>query len=133
MYNCVVDTECRRMHGSNLFIFTFREYCKRIDKDLPFYYWTSNERFRDVDETMPSFNDVDEIPDEVDPKDHPLRLHRLAVNRREDSSIFTAGRCFLPARNQVTVLHRLHRPVVEPPLLEPQIEGLEEDLMEDVV
>ncbi len=120
------------MHGSNLFIFTFREYCKRIDKDLPFYYWTSNERFRDLDKTMPSFNDVDEIPDEVDPKDYPLRLHRLAVNRREDSSIFTAGRCFLPACN--------HRPVVEPPLLEPQIEGLEDlmeddamDLMEDVV
>ena len=69
-----------------------REYCKRIDKDLPFYYWTSNERFRDMDETMPSFNEVDEvIPDDVDPKDHTLRLQRLAVNRRQ------AGHCFLPA------------------------------------
>ena len=119
-------------------MFCIREYCKRIDDKLPFYYWTSNERFREFDETMPSFNEVEEVPDDVDPIDHPLRLHRLSVNRREDSSVFTAGRCFLPARNQVTVRHRLHRAVVEPPLLEAAVEGmdedlLEEDLMEDVL
>ena len=83
-----------------------------------------------MDETMPNFNEVDDIPDDVDPKGHPLCLHRLAVNRREDCSTFTAGRRFLPARNQVIVCHRLHRPVVDPPLLEPQIEGLD-DLGED--
>ena len=113
-------------------IFCFREYCKRIDKDLPFYYWTSNERFREFGETMPSFNEVEEVPDDIDLAEHPLRLHRLSVNRREDSSIFTAGRCFLPARNQVTVRQRLHRPVVEPPLLESAIKGLEdENMLED--
>lgn len=80
---------------------------------------------------MPSFNETEEVPDDIDPAEHPQRLHRLSVNRREDSSIFTAGRCFLPARNQVTVRQRLHRPIVEPPLLEAQIEGLEEDLMEE--
>ena len=74
------------------YTFTFREYCKRIDQDLPFYYWTSNERFRDFDETMPSFNEVDEVPDDIEPKYHPRRLHQLSVNRREDSSIFSAGR-----------------------------------------
>ncbi len=98
---------------------------------MPFYYWTSNERFREFGETMPSFNEFEEVQDDIDPADHPLRLHRLSVNRREDSSIFTAGRCFLPARNQVTVRQRLHRPVVEPPLLEPGIEGVEDDILEE--
>ena len=112
-------------------MFCIREYCKRIDDKLPFYYWTSNEQFREFDETMPSFNEVEEVPDDVDPIDHPLRLHRLSVNRREDSSVFTAGRCFLPARNQVTVRHRLHRAVVEPPLLEAAVEGMDEDLLEE--
>ena len=23
----------------------FREFCKRMDNDLPFYYWTLNERY----------------------------------------------------------------------------------------
>ena len=53
------------------YTFTFREYCKRIDQDLPFYYWTSNERFRDFDETMPSFNEVDEVLDDIEPKYSP--------------------------------------------------------------
>jgi hypothetical protein len=61
-----------------------------------------------------------------------LRLHKLSVNRREDSSIPTTGRLSLPARNQVTVRHRLHRPVVEPPLLEVLImEGLEDPQEDD--
>ena len=82
---------------------------------------------------MPSFNEVDEIPDDIDPEQHPQRLHRLSVKRREDSSIFTAGRCCLPARNQTTVRHRLHRPVVEPPLLDAlaPTEDLDEELLEE--
>ena len=80
---------------------------------------------------MPSFNEVEEIPGEIDPVDHPLRLHRLSINRREDSSIFTAGWCFLPAHNQVTVHQHLHRPVVVPLLLEAAVEGLEQDLLEE--
>lgn len=91
-----------------------REYCKRIDPELPFYYWTTNERFRDQDEVLPSFNLKPEFEEEIDPRVHPLRLHRLSINRREDSSIFVAGRCFLPARNQTTIRQRLHRPVVQP-------------------
>jgi hypothetical protein len=102
---------------------------------LPFYYWTSNERFREFGDAMPSFNEAEEVPDDIDAADDPRRLHGLTVNRREDSSIFAAGRLFLPARNLTTVRQRLHRPVVEPPLLEAAIEGmedlLEDDLMED--
>ena len=33
----------------------FREFAKRMDKDLPFYYWTVNERFQD--EELPSFDE----------------------------------------------------------------------------
>ena len=76
---------------------------------------------------MPSFNEVEEVPDDGDPIDHPLRLHRLSVNRREDSPDGAS----LPARNQVTVRHRLHRAVVEPPLLEAAVEGMNEDLLEE--
>ena len=36
----------------------FREFAKRMDRDLLFYYWTVNERFQD--EEIPSF---DECPD----------------------------------------------------------------------
>ncbi|KAK3698611.1 hypothetical protein QZH41_014593, partial [Actinostola sp. cb2023] len=92
-----------------------REYCKRMDRNIPFYYWTSNERFREWDEELPSFNEASEIEDDQGPANHPLRLHRLTINRREDSSVFTAGRSFLPARNKTTVRHRIHRPVVNLP------------------
>ena len=84
-----------------------------MDASLPFYYWTLNERFKYWDEVMPSFNEAPELEDGLDPRQHPLRLHRLTVNRREDASIFVAGRCFLPARNQTTVRQIIHRPVVE--------------------
>ncbi|KAK3717702.1 hypothetical protein QZH41_009790 [Actinostola sp. cb2023] len=94
-----------------------KEFCKRMDKDLPFYYWTANERYRDWEEILPSFNERPDGDDdeELAATDHPLRLHRLTVNRREDASVFTAGRSFLPARNQATLRQRLHRPVVDPP------------------
>jgi len=86
-----------------------------MDRNIPFYYWTSNERFREWDEELPSFNEASEIEDDQGPVNHPLRLHRLTINRREDSSVFTAGRSFLPARNKTTVRHRIHRPVVNLP------------------
>ena len=97
-----------------LFTFTYREYCKRIDDDLPFYYWTTNERYQG-DVELPSFNEAPEVEPDIDQRMHPLRLHRLATNRREDASVFVAGRCFLPARNQTSVRQRLHRPVVQVP------------------
>ena len=67
-----------------------REFSKRMDSDLPFYYWTLNERYRD--EELPSFDECPEIDDEQDLLTHPLRLHRLRINQREDSSLLA---CFL--------------------------------------
>lgn len=93
-----------------------REFCKRMAPDLPFYYWTLNERFRDDDDDdHDSFDVRPEIPDDQDPSSHPLRLHRLRINRREDASILCAGRAFLPARNQTSIRQRIHRPLAQLP------------------
>lgn len=64
-----------------------REFSKRMATDLPFYYWTLNERFRTDDDEYDSFDVGPDVPDDQDPSSHPLRLHRLRINRREDSSI----------------------------------------------
>lgn len=87
-----------------------------MDQDCPFHYWTNNERYREWDEELPSFNDGPEVDEDQGPVNHPSRLHRLVVNHREDSSVFTAGRSFfLPARNQTTIRQRIHRPIVHLP------------------
>ena len=71
-----------------------------------------NQEYQGTAELL-SFNESPVADADVEPCDHPLRLHRLSINRREDSAIFVAGRSFLPARNQTTVRQRIHRPVVE--------------------
>ena len=86
-----------------------------MSPDLPFYYWTLNERFRDEDQ-LTSFDQLpDGVEDNQDPTYHPLRLHRLRINRREDASIICAGRSFLPARNQTSIRQRIHRPLAQLP------------------
>ena len=75
--------------------------------DLPFYFWTLNERYGEDD--YQSLDDGPDIPPDQDASTHPLRLHRLRLNRREDS-IVVAGRVFLPARKQ-----RIQRPVAALP------------------
>jgi hypothetical protein len=98
-------------------MFLFREFCKRMDNTLPFYYWTLNERY--TEEDLPSFDHKPNVEENVDERHHPLRLHRLKVNRREDASIFAPGRAFLPSRNCPTIRQRLHRhEVCLPPIME---------------
>ena len=87
----------------------FREFAKRMDKDLPFYYWTVNERFQD--EELPSFDECPKFDDDnIDARNHPLRLHRLQINQREDGSVLVPGRAILPAGHRGTLRHRMHRP-----------------------
>ena len=91
--------------------YIFREFTKRMDPHLPFFYHTLNERFS-VD-LLPSF---DEPPPgcESDHEDcddvtkNPYRLHHLVRNTREDGSIFAAGRSFLPARNRTLTRQWFH-------------------------
>ena len=75
-----------------------------MDPDLPFYYYTSNERFS-VD-TLPSFDkapaDSADHDHDEDPTKNPYRLNRLVYNTREDSAIFAAGRPFLLVRNRTS-------------------------------
>lgn len=90
------------------------EFAKRMDKDLPFYYWTVNERFQD--EELPSFDECPEFDDvNIDARNHPLRLHRLRINQREDGSVLIPGRAILPARHRGTLRHRMHRPEMGAP------------------
>ena len=96
-----------------LFTFFQREFCKRMDDTLPFYHWTLNDRFR---QELPEFDE------QVDERRHPLRMHRLCINRREDASIFAPGRAFLPARNRPTIRQRLHRPEAALPPIQEQEE-----------
>ena len=86
-----------------------------MGKDLPFYYWTIiNKRFQDDD--LPSFDDGPDVDDDnVDVRNHPLRLHRLRINHREDGSVLVPGRSVLPARNRGTKRQRLQRPEMGAP------------------
>ena len=78
-----------------------------MDQTLPFYYFTLNDRYRE----LPSFDERPEYDEqEVNVRNHPLRLHRLRLNQREDSSIFVCGRAILPARHGNTIRQNFHRP-----------------------
>ena len=98
---------------TNNYCFVCREFTKRMDKDLPFYYWTINERF--TDEELPSFDECPDLDHEVDQRNHPLRLHRLRINNREDGSVLVPARAVLPARHRGTLRQRLHRPEMGAP------------------
>lgn len=70
------------------------EFNKRIDPDLPFYYWTGvNEHFHL--KALPSFNDPSPAGIE--------RLDRVIISRRADAGVFVANRAFLPQRGSLTV------------------------------
>ena len=73
-----------------------------MDNDLPLYYWTLNELFSD--EVYSSFDERSQVEEDIDhTRNHPLRLHRIRINKREDSSIFVVGRPHLPARQRQTI------------------------------
>lgn len=48
-------------------------------------------------------------------RDHPQRLHRLRLNRREDAAIFSANREYLPARHHRSIRSQFHRYSCLPP------------------
>ena len=52
----------------------------------------------------------DKRENDEDIQHHPLRLHRLRINQREDNSIMVPGRAMLPVRNKARVRQRLHKP-----------------------
>lgn len=97
---------------------------KRIRCDLPFYYWTLNERYRVEQQGFDE--DINNKEEHNYHRANPLRLHHLVVNRREDGAIFAAGRAFMPARHRPRVRERLYRPDVGlPPVPEELRSSLE--------
>lgn len=86
-----------------------------MDTDLPFYYWTLNERYSEG--SYISFDERADF-DEDELRVHPLRLHRLRQNQREDSATFVVGRAHLPARDRQTIrqsFYRLGKYLASPP------------------
>ena len=82
------------------------EFEKRIDPDLPFYYWTGHQtRYRAY--SLPSFNAPSAGGVE--------RLDKVRFSRRGDPGVFVANRASLPQRNQLTVRATFHRAPVELP------------------
>ena len=76
-----------------------------MSSDLPFYYYTLNERYRE--EEMPSFDEPKKKSDGSKCQPH---LQKLKINHHEDNSILVPGRAMLPVRNKGTIRQRLHKP-----------------------
>lgn len=60
--------------------------------------------------TLPSFDVCPEVDEDQDLRSHPLRLHRLVINQREDSSRFCAGRAHIGSRHKGTIRQCYHKP-----------------------
>lgn len=85
-----------------------REFTKRMDATLPFYYYTINDRYK---EEEPAFDERPVVDEEsVEVRNHPLRLHRVRVNPREDISIFVSARAVFPPRHGKTIRQSFHKP-----------------------
>ena len=81
-----------------LVCFIYREYTKKIDPDLPYYHPTGSERYK---EEEPNF-------DEPSPDGKAERLHTVKRRRREDGSLFVAGRQLLPS-GQPSLRNQFHK------------------------
>ena len=89
-------------------IYLFREFTKQMNADLPFCYWTLNERYSEA--AYPLFDARAVVDDDEDTCTHPLHLHRLKINQRKDSSIIVGGKGLLPARHALSLRHAYHGP-----------------------
>jgi len=64
------------------------------------YYKTANEHYK---EEEVDFNAQVDVPEDVTPENHPLQLHRLVRNRREDGIIVSVNRVHVPQRHVQTI------------------------------
>ncbi|XP_002730672.1 uncharacterized protein LOC100366283 [Saccoglossus kowalevskii] len=80
---------------------------KKVDPDLPFYYWCANED-RYQTGPLPSFN--------APSKKGVERLDRVRISRRADPGVFHANCANLPQRGTLSVRAQFHnRPEPLPP------------------
>jgi hypothetical protein len=83
------------------------EFSKRIDPDLPYFYWTgAKQRYRDFE--LPNFN-------KASGQGIVERLERVNLSRRGDPGVFVANRASLPQRGQLTARAQFHRPPIALP------------------
>lgn len=75
------------------------EFTKRIDPDLPFFYWTGHKHRFTMD-PLPSFNKS---------SGEEERLDKVKLSRRSDPGVFVANRASLPQRNSLTARASFHR------------------------
>jgi len=82
------------------------EFDKRLDPQLPFYYYTSDhDRYYEGD--RPSFNK---------PSGQPSRLETLRPARRELTSTFVSGRVSLVVKDSLPIRRQFHKlPSALPP------------------
>ncbi|XP_028394429.1 uncharacterized protein LOC114518616 [Dendronephthya gigantea] len=75
------------------------EFKKRMDPDLPFYYWTQyKERYQT--DPLPSFK----------PSSSGIeRLDKIQISRRSDPGLFVHNRAHLPQKNTLTVRAKFHK------------------------
>jgi len=100
-----------RMPSQNFDIFCFREFPKHLNTNLPFYYWTTNEHYReDPFDNFDVRHDDDDDGAGGQAHRNTLFLHRVRRNQRPSLVQFVTGRAFLPARNVRTIRQEHHHP-----------------------
>jgi hypothetical protein len=83
------------------------EYEKKLNPDLPFYYWTGcHLRYRDI--PLPDFDK----PGHCDTE----RLDSVKISRRADPGAFVSNRASMPQHKSLTVRAKFHKaPEILPP------------------
>jgi hypothetical protein len=77
------------------------EFAKKIDPDLPFFYWTGSDSRYNVG-PLPSFNQPSASGIE--------RLDVVKISRRADPAMFVASRASLPQKGSLTIRATFHNP-----------------------
>ena len=83
-----------------------------MDPELPFFIWTSREPYG---RNQSGFDDTTYRDEEHNYIQKERRGRKMRGSRREDASIFVAGRSLLPVKNAPALRQRLFRPQIELP------------------
>ena len=77
------------------------EFTKKIDPDLPFFYWTGSDKRYNVG-PLPSFNRPSENGKE--------RLDKVSISKRSDPGVFHSNRASVPQKGVLSVRAIYHNP-----------------------
>ena len=79
-------------HGLSNFYF-IREFAKRMDMDLPFHYWTLNERYSE--DAYPSFDNRPDIDEDEDVRRSTQRENFQNYFVFNQNDFLTVTECYL--------------------------------------